>query len=96
MRDLYLIFHGRGNKFIADQKLLRNATAIISDVTNQTMGGKGAREAVFQMWPLPGDKDENGGRDMTREERRALIKRHHEILEAKKKQDGRNEDTDRG
>lgn len=87
MRDVYFIFHGRNNKFSSDQLLLRNVTAIISDVTNQTMGGKGARQAVFQMWPLPGDEQENGGREMTREERRELIKKHHQILEAKKKKE---------
>jgi hypothetical protein len=85
MKDIYRIFHGRANKIDTEQHILRNAVAILADVFNQTMGGNGAREAVLKMWPMKGD--DPGGREMTKEERRALIKWHNQTLEAKKKRE---------
>jgi hypothetical protein len=86
MKDIYLIFHGRNNKQAHDQIMLRNVSAIVSDVFNQTMGGNGAREAVFKMWPMPGD--ESGGSVMTRDERKAIIELHKKLIEEKKRKDG--------
>lgn len=78
MKDIYRIFHGRGNKYESDRMLLGNAVVVLSDVFNQTMGGNGARDTVMRMWG--GFPENNGGREMTREERRELIRRHNQML----------------
>lgn len=83
MKDLWLIMLGRSNFINSQQMIARNATAIISDVFCQVMSGQSARDSVLRMWPIEGEPVDSF--ELTREERKAIIQRHNEILNAKKK-----------
>ncbi|MGL6282660.1 MAG: hypothetical protein ACRC2J_09670, partial [Microcoleaceae cyanobacterium] len=61
----------------------------------KTMGGKGVWDVVDKMWPLC-EEDLTGGKEMSKEEKNAIIMRHKLLLAQKRKQDGRDETTDRG
>ncbi len=84
MKDVYLIFHGRNIKLRNDELIARKATAIISDVINQTMGGTGVLEEIKKMWPVDGEvKEVQTGE--TRDERRKIIEYHKNALLKKRK-----------
>lgn len=83
MKDIYLFFHGRNIKLKADHYALRNTAAIISEVVNRTMGGKGTWEAVKGMWQID-EGDSQGGKSMSREDRKKLIQWHNEQINKKK------------
>lgn len=40
------------------ERIQRKSAAILSDVVNLSMGGKGAAKSVFSAWPIDGDSKE--------------------------------------
>lgn len=75
MKDVYLILSGRQNYFLQLQYYFRHHAAILSEVTNATMGGKGAFKWALSNWKLPDDPE---SRPMTNEERKAIIDRYNQ------------------
>ena len=73
MKDVFLIMEGRNNSQKQLQIYLRHHAAIISEVTNATMGGNGAFKAVLGMWKMEDDPE---SKPMTNEERKAIIERY--------------------
>ena len=57
---------------------MRHHAAIVSDVFNQTMNGKGAFKHVIKMWKLDGDPEQ---KSLTSEQVREILRRNREARE---------------
>lgn len=54
--DAALMYQGWGDELLYGQQIARKVTAIICEVVNKSMGGKGVIKQIPKMWVLPGDE----------------------------------------
>jgi hypothetical protein len=87
--DLWTMLKGWDDKVMFDLKIQKTMTAIIAEVTNRTMGGKGVWDAINRIIPI----DEKEKKiEYTPEQITYMIQKHnHNMMlrreEAKKKKD---------
>jgi len=95
--ELLLLLKGWNDEQRFVQMIHRNSAAIISDVFNQTMGGKGAMSAVYQMWPLTEEEmKKNSGSQMSKDDLKHILREHERLVNLKRKNGGTDENTNRG
>jgi len=88
--DLWTMLKGWDDKIMFDLKIQKTMTAIIAEVTNRTMGGKGVWDAINKIIPI--DEKEKKV-ELTPEKISYLIREHNKNMakrreEAKRKKDG--------